>query len=210
MAASVVLDNSTAEVRDGSSGRMLRTILRASRQAMMLIDDLLDLARLDNGQLVVSAQPLELASLIMEAVELHAPLAREREIHLTCSAPASLPPVMVDRGRFQQLLGNLLANALRFTPPGGRVEVAACSREGEVVCVVSDTGPGIAAEQLPHVFNRFWQATPGDRRGLGLGLAIVQTIVEAHGGRVWAESEPGRGTRIGFTLTRADGAADRS
>ena len=206
MAASVVLDNRGAEPRDESGERMLRTILRASRQAAMLIDDLLDLARIDSGRLVVAPQPLALGQLILEAVELHLPLARERDIHLTYTAPGPLPAVMVDHGRFHQLLGNLLANALRFTPPGGRIEVTVAPAADEVVCYVSDTGPGIPAEQLPHVFNRFWQATHGDRGGLGLGLAIVQTIVEAHGGRVWAESEPGRGTRVGFTLLRADGA----
>ena len=204
MAASVVLDSAAAEVRDGSSGRMLRTILRASQHATMLIDDLLDLARIDNGQLAVEPQPVSLGLLITEAVELHAPLARERGIHLTCSAPASLPCVMVDRRRFQQLLGNLLANAVRFTPPDGRIEVEASPGANEVIVSVCDTGSGIPAKQLPHVFNRFWQAAQGNSQGLGLGLSIVRAIVEAHGGRAWAESEPGQGTRILFTLARAD------
>ena len=110
---------------------------------------------------------------------------------------------MADRGRLLQLLGNLLANAIRFTPPDGRVEIAAAVGDGEVRCSVADTGPGIPPDQIPRVFDRFWQAARADRAGLGLGLAIVQGIAEAHGGRVWVESELGRGTTFVFTLPLA-------
>jgi signal transduction histidine kinase len=203
MAASLMLDGSAAEPRDGSSGRMLRTILRASRQATKLIDDLLDLSRIESGRLAVDPKPEALEPLIMEAVELQGPLARERGIHLGWISDGPLPVVMVDRERFLQLVGNLLANAIKFTPPSGQIEIAAAISGDEVRCSVADTGPGIPPDQLPHVFDRFFQANRGDRRGLGLGLTIVQGIAAAHGGRVWVESELGNGARFVFTLPLA-------
>lgn len=207
MAASLVLDDSAAEVREGASGRMLRTIVRASKQATKLIDDLLDVSRIDSGRLAVHLQPEALAPLILEAVELHCPVARQQGIHLSWVTQEPLPAVRVDRERFLQLLGNLLANAIKFTPPAGRIEVAAAVSGSEVHCSVTDTGPGIQPDQLPHVFDRFWQATRGDRGGLGLGLAIVQGIAEAHRGRVWVESNPGRGARFVFAVPLAGGEA---
>lgn len=202
-AASLVLDDSTAALRDGLSGRMLRTIVRASKQALRMIDDLLDLSRIDNGRLIVNPKPEALGPLLIEAVELHGPLARERGIHLGWTSHGPPPVVMADRERLLQLLGNLIANAIKFTPPAGTIEIAAAISDDEVQCSVADTGPGIPQDQLPHVFDRFWQATPGDRGGLGLGLGIVKGIAEAHHGRVWVESEPGKGTRFVFTLPLA-------
>jgi signal transduction histidine kinase len=202
-AATIVLDDLAPELRDGPSRRMLRTIVRASMQATRMIDDLLDLSRIDSGRLAVDPGPTALAPLFMEAVELHGPLAQQRGVHLGWVSHGPSPLVMVDRERVLQLLGNLLANAIRFTPPGGRIEIAAAVCGDEAHCSVADTGPGIPPEQLTHVFDRFWQAARADRAGLGLGLAIVQGIAEAHGGRVWVESEPGKGARFVFTLPLA-------
>jgi signal transduction histidine kinase len=98
------------------------------------------------------------------------------------------------------VISNLVGNALKFTPEGGSVTLAAAHDEGELRISVIDTGSGISPEQLPHVFGRFWQASDADRRGLGLGLAIARGIVEAHGGRIWVESEPGAGSIFHFTL----------
>ena len=205
-AASVVLESSASELTYGSTQRLLRTIVRAARQASRMIDDLLDLGRIDFGRLAVDLKPEVLGELLTEALELHAPIARERSIQLLCVAHGPSPTVLVDHGRILQLLGNLLANAIRFTPAEGRIEIAVSVEGQEARCSVRDTGPGIPPDQLPHVFDRFWQATRGDRGGLGLGLAIVRAIAEAHGGRVWVESELGKGTSVVFTLRLAEAA----
>jgi len=98
------------------------------------------------------------------------------------------------------VFSNLVGNAIKFTPAGGRLTISAAASESEVRFEIADTGPGIPAEQLPHVFGQFWQGTRGDRRGIGLGLAIAKGIVEAHGGRIWVESQVGEGSRFYFTL----------
>jgi signal transduction histidine kinase len=118
--------------------------------------------------------------------------------------PDDLPPIHADSARIQQVLSNLVGNAIKFTPPGGRITVRA-ERAGpnEVRVVVSDTGPGIAPEMLPHVFSRFWQGKRSDRRGVGLGLSIAKGIIEAHDGRIWVESRPGEGTKFIFSLPTA-------
>ncbi len=110
--------------------------------------------------------------------------------------------VNVDRDRILQVLSNLLGNALKFTPPGGRVQVEAHAGDAAVIVRVTDTGPGIAADELPHVFDRFWQGAKARRAGAGLGLAIAKGIVEAHGGTIFARSVPGRGATFTFTLPR--------
>ena len=112
-----------------------------------------------------------------------------------------LPPIHADPARIQQVLSNLVGNAIKFTPQGGRITIRA-ERGGadEVRIAVRDTGPGMAVEQLPHIFGRYWQGKRSDRRGIGLGLAIVKGIVEAHGGRIWVESHPGAGSEFIFTL----------
>jgi signal transduction histidine kinase len=117
--------------------------------------------------------------------------------------PSDLPPLEGDPERIHQVLFNLLDNAFRFTPPGGRVMVRA-SREGtEALVSVEDTGPGIPPEHLPYVFERFYRVDPSRSRvggGTGIGLAIARSVVEAHGGRIWAESEPGRGSKFSFVI----------
>jgi signal transduction histidine kinase len=137
---------------------------------------------------------------VLEAIEAHLPSAKARGIELSFRMDDHLPPILADRERILQVLGNLLTNALKFTPAGGRIEIAAMAEDAAVRWSVEDTGPGVPPDQLPHLFDRFWQARPSDRRGLGLGLAIVNALVEAHGGRVWAESEPHRGTHVRFTV----------
>jgi signal transduction histidine kinase len=120
------------------------------------------------------------------------------ELHVRDCADA--PPVPADDGRVLQVIANLVGNAVKFTPAPGAVHLSAEVRGDECRISVRDTGPGIPPDQLPHLFGSFWQARDADRRGLGLGLAIAQGIVQAHGGRIWAESEPGRGTTFTFSL----------
>jgi signal transduction histidine kinase len=122
-------------------------------------------------------------------------------------APDDLPTVNADRARLEQVLGNLIRNALRYTPEGGLVAVEAAPRDGLVEVIVEDTGPGIPAEDLPHVFERFYRGDASRARdggGAGLGLAIVRELIEAMGGTVSVHSTPGEGSRFSFTLPLAD------
>jgi signal transduction histidine kinase len=128
------------------------------------------------------------------------PLAESREIELVTSLADELPLVAMDAARIIQVLSNLVGNAIKFTPRGGTIEMICEEIDGEVRFAVADSGPGIAPDQIPHVFGRFWQASDRDVRGIGLGLSIVRGIVETHGGRVWVESEPGKGAKFFFTL----------
>jgi signal transduction histidine kinase len=114
-----------------------------------------------------------------------------------------LPAAWADRDRLLQVFENLIGNAVKFTPAGGDVTVGAAPRGDEVLFWVCDSGSGIDAEDLPHVFDRFWQSSSARRHGAGLGLAIVKGLVEAHGGRVWADSAPGRGSTFFFTIPAA-------
>jgi PAS domain S-box-containing protein len=175
-------------------------IHRSTVRANDLIQDLLDVARIEAGSFAVERAPVEARSLVAEAAETSALLAAEASLRLITDVPSSLPPVLADRARVLQVFSNILGNAIKFTPAGGNVHVAALGGEREVTFLVADTGPGIAAEQVPHVFDRFWRANQDDSRGAGLGLPIAKGIVEAHGGRLWVESAPGRGSTFFFTL----------
>jgi signal transduction histidine kinase len=128
------------------------------------------------------------------------PLAAGRSIHLESGVDAGLPRALFDSARILQVISNLVGNAVKFTPMQGRVSIRCERATDEVRFAITDTGPGIPPEQLPHIFGRFWQANARDRRGVGLGLPIAKGIVEAHGGRIWVESKPGAGSTFYFTL----------
>lgn len=167
-----------------------------------LVEELLELSRLESGQLRLQWQTIDLGSVVAAAAERLRPLAERHGLTLTVQVPAGLPAVHADPDRMQQVVVNLVHNAAKFTPPGGHVLVAA-ERRGEAVAVtVSDTGIGIAPEALPRLFERFYKV---DRAraggGTGLGLAIAKHLVQAHGGRIWAESAgEGHGAAFIFTL----------
>jgi signal transduction histidine kinase/CheY-like chemotaxis protein len=181
--------------------RYVHVIQRAAYRMETLIQDLLDATRIESGNLSIDAHPEPLPHLLAEAVEMHRLGATAEGVNLRLEVADGLPPMHIDSARVQQVLSNLIGNALKFTPTGGEITVRA-DPYGDGFCVVSvvDTGPGIAPEQLPHIFGRFWQAQRTDRRGIGLGLAIAKGIVEAHGGEIWVESELGAGSRFCFTL----------
>ncbi|HEV2146907.1 MAG TPA: ATP-binding protein, partial [Longimicrobiaceae bacterium] len=189
--------------------RQVEGIALSAERMRRLILDLLDVARVEAGSLPVEPAPEPAADLLLEALELHAPLAEEKSLVMRVRIPPDAPPVLADHERVLQVLSNLLGNAIRHTPEGGAVVLSAEAGERQVRFALSDTGPGIADEHLPHVFDRFWRA-PRARRGggAGLGLAIARGIVEAHGGSIWAESRPGEGSTFYFTLPRADVPAE--
>lgn len=168
-----------------------------------LVGDLRDLSLAEVGGLSLQLAPLDVGELIADLLENMEPVAAAKSITLVGDVAPGLPPVMADADRMQQVLVNLLANALQHTPDGGRVEVRATAGDGQVMIQVSDTGPGIPPADLPHVFDRFYRVDKSRTRstgGSGLGLAIVRGLVTGHGGTVEAESRPGEGSRFTVTL----------
>jgi signal transduction histidine kinase len=170
-----------------------------------LVDDLQELALAESGALRLDRRAEPLGPIVGQALETVAPLARERGVELACAVPEPLV-APVDRRRIVAVLVNLLDNAVRHTPRGGRVELSGVGSDDEIVLGVSDTGEGIAPEHLAHLFERFFRVDPSRSRssgGAGLGLAIAKALVEAHGGRIAATSELRRGTRVEVRLPRA-------
>jgi signal transduction histidine kinase len=184
-----------AEVIYNEAGRMHRLVL-----------DLLDLARLEAGTADLKMGAVEMSALLNGIAEKFAPLAGQVGVRLVVQA-GGLPVMMGDGDRLAQVFTNLVDNALKFTPPGGAVTLQARLAEGQMECLVSDTGKGIAADALPQIFNRFYQADSSrarsDRGGAGLGLAIAREIIEAHGGRISVRSQVGRGSVFTIRLPLA-------
>ncbi len=178
--------------------------LRLSR----LVNNLRDLALADVGQLKLDRRPVNLKEVVRKACQLLRPVAEEKRITLDMDLPAELPQVSADQDRLHQVLYNLLTNSLRYTPEGGKVRLTVRvlgegSGKESILVQVADTGVGIPPTDLPHIFNHFYRADESRARasgGTGIGLAIVKQLVEAHGGRVWAESEPGKGSTFSFTV----------
>jgi signal transduction histidine kinase len=168
-----------------------------------LIDDLLDVARLDIGALPLDGRQCSAESLVQEVCDLFHPLASSKAIVLHGQVTAMLPTFSGDRERLLRVLSNLIANAIKFTPPRGSVRVEAFPSPAGIRFMVADSGPGIPKELQAHVFERFWQADRPGRSsggGVGLGLSVAKTIVEGHGGHLWVESESGLGCQFMFDL----------
>jgi signal transduction histidine kinase len=182
----------------------LALIAQQAERMRGLVADLLDLGRVESRTFSVETRPIAVGVLLKAALESHRPLAEQKGIALTVSR-FSACCVEADEQRVYQVFSNLIGNALAYTPPGGCITLAAQADGAEVRLSVADTGPGIAQADLPRVFDRFWQGK-NSRGGAGLGLSISRAIVEAHGGRIWAESRPGEGARIVFTLPVAETA----
>ena len=179
---------------------LLGMTMRATAQMRRLVSDLLDAVRIQTGRLTLDLEAVTIGSLVGQAEEMARPLAAERGLTLESSAADSTLRLRVDRARIQQVLGNLLGNAIKFTKPGGRITLDASIENGAAVFSVRDTGPGIPPERLPLIFDQFWQGDSKDRRGIGLGLAIAKAIVEAHGGSIAVDSRVGEGSTFSFTL----------
>jgi signal transduction histidine kinase len=193
---------------DGEVRPRVASIRQLAEQMQRLRQDLLDVASIEAGRLSIEPDWHEPGELL-EATRGHfSPVAAERGVCLETRAEEGLPPVVADRERVLQVLANLVGNALKFTPAGGRIELSAARVAEGVRIAVADTGPGIAPENLPHVFDRFWKTQGGNRHGAGLGLAICKGIVEAHGGSIGVESRPAAGSTFSFTLPAAEAAPD--
>jgi two-component system OmpR family sensor kinase/two-component system sensor histidine kinase BaeS len=179
-----------------------------TRLLSRLVDDLRELALADAGQLHLNLQATDAAQVINMTVDNLALAAEAQEVELAMELPDSLPAVQADPDRLAQVLRNLLVNALHHTPPGGSVRVMATQTDDTMEIAVADTGEGIAPEDLPHVFDRFWRADRArardarstDGSGSGLGLSVAQSLVEAQGGCIWVESVPDKGSTFHFTL----------
>jgi signal transduction histidine kinase len=171
-----------------------------------MIADLLDVSQIESGHLTLDPVPLDVAVVLTEGVRMQQGRAADRGVTLSVDIATTLPSVHADPDRLLQVLSNLIGNAIKFTSPGGKISLHACESDGAVVITVADTGPGIPAEQLPHVFAPYWQQRrSGTPRGTGLGLAIVKGIIDAHNGRVWVESIEGEGSRFSFSLNSPQG-----
>jgi signal transduction histidine kinase len=192
---------------NNSERKAVDVILQSSERANRLVEDLLDLRQITTGRLTVQPGRIAARSLLAECVKAHRSAIATASMQLVIDAPGERVDVRADRHRVLQVFGNLIGNAIKFTPAGGRITLGAAVEEDEVIFRVSDTGIGIAPEMLQKAFERFWQARRDDRRGAGLGLSIAREIVEAHGGRIWAESRPGAGSTFFFSIPRAPRAA---
>ncbi|MFN3374634.1 MAG: ATP-binding protein, partial [Chloroflexus sp.] len=181
-------------------------IYEATLGLRRLVDDLRELSLADTGQLTLHRQPLDLNQLLGREAELFHELAAAQGVELLVTPDPSLPAVLADSERIAQVVRNLLSNALRYTPAGGNITIASAAERGGALVSVRDTGSGIAPEDVPHVFERFYRADRGRARahgGSGLGLAIAERIIALHGGQIGVESALGKGTRFWFWLPAA-------
>jgi signal transduction histidine kinase len=182
----------------------MEIIQRATSRMSRLIQDLVDVDKIDSGRLSIERYVQEVEPLIDETVDLFRTRTLAKKIELRSEMPDGMLRIDADRYRLLQVLSNLVENAIKFTPAGGAVRIRAEAAGKEVRISVEDTGEGIAEAHLPRIFDRYWQGTEMAAKGAGLGLAIARGIVEAHGGRIWAESEVGRGSVFTFTIPNAD------
>lgn len=194
-------------LRACSGGDELRgrveTIGRSIARMQRLIADLLDFNRLQRGRFAIQTRLVRACELLREVETLHHALAQQRGVTLECSCEDPNISIRCDPERIHQALGNLLGNALQFTPAGGHIQLSVAPRDGELRFAVRDTGPGIPPGLLPRIFDAYTQAAPNSPRGVGLGLAIAKGIVEAHGGTIGAESELGKGSVFTFSIPLA-------
>jgi PAS domain S-box-containing protein len=197
-----LLAEQAAGVLSSKQHRFIGHIQQGARHLLTLINDILDLSKMESGRLELHCENVAVAAVVAEVLSSLQPLAMAKRIQ----AESSIGPdvtAWADRVRFRQILYNLLGNAVKFTPEGGRVWVEAAEREGRLMVVVGDTGMGIPIEEQEAIFDAFYQVgvtTKGIKEGTGLGLAISKRLVEEHGGTIWVDSAPGKGARLSFTV----------
>jgi signal transduction histidine kinase len=203
MSAVALNDIRADEPAKSEIARQTQRIQRYTAGMSRLVDDLLDVVSIEAGRLAVEPKREDAAELVRETLETFRPLAGAKKISLHTDVKAESLLGRFDHERLLQVLSNLVGNAIKFTQEGGRIDIVVETTEQEIRFAVADNGAGIAADKLEVVFDRFWQNTQRDRSSLGLGLYIARCIVEAHGGRIWADSRLGQGSTFSFTLPTA-------
>jgi CheY-like chemotaxis protein len=201
---------------DGPAGaqrrRFVGNILHSGRHLLSLVNDILDLTKVEAGRTELRLSTFEVAASLQAVEAAIRPLAEKKGITLTTQVSPNVTTIYADEGKFKQVLYNLLSNAVKFTPEGGQVQTSARLARGLVRIVVSDTGIGIAGEDQERIFEAFQQLDSSSARrheGTGLGLALARRLVELQGGRIWVDSAPGQGSRFGFTVPVRVGPARR-
>lgn len=191
-----------AEAPPEEHSELIETIRVSARQMQRLIEDLLDVARLESGRFSVNAKKVSPQPIVRYACESNEPLAEQKHQRIDCQIEEGLPEICADRDRLLQVFSNLVGNAMKFTPEGGTIMIEARDAGRDVLFRVSDNGPGIPDAEIQNVFRPYWQAKKTAHMGAGLGLAIVRGIVEAHGGKASAENPPGGGAVFTFTIPK--------
>ncbi|HSO26604.1 MAG TPA: ATP-binding protein, partial [Anaerolineales bacterium] len=187
----------------------LQVIEEEADRLTALIENLLDASRLQAGALAINLAEVSLKDLVARLAERFRTQSERHKI--TVDFPTNFPIVLADEGRLEQVFSNLISNALKYSPSGGEIRISGQARVEQVIVCVSDEGPGIAANDIPHVFDRFYRATDASRttKGAGLGLYLARAIIEAHQGHIWVDPQPGAGARICFSLPREDSRRSR-
>jgi signal transduction histidine kinase len=196
----------------GDIMQSLDETLAQINQMTEMVENLLTLARADEGRAPLAVEECDLRDIVLDVAETAGILGEDAGVTAVHAVPDAPVRLAVDRHRIREMLLNMVTNAIKYTPQGGTVSLGLDDKPDAVIFSVRDTGIGIAAGDLPHIFERFWRADParsrtGDRPGIGLGLAITKWIVEAHGGSITVQSRPGRGTLFTVWLPKAQGAA---
>jgi signal transduction histidine kinase len=176
---------------------------------LRLIEDLLDFDSMEAGRLALRRGPQDPGALVHDTVVRFEGLSKQKGLRMTAHVEPHLPPLSCDRDRILQVLANLVGNATKVTPGGGQITIRVKTRGHDLLFAVSDNGPGISKEDAKHLFERYWRSSQAQYKGTGLGLAIARGIVSAHGGRIRAESELGRGTTFLFTIPVSQAAEVR-
>lgn len=203
MAATSILNVEVSDRTQRARMAAERIHSQALRMAR-LIEDLVDFAGIQAGRLELDAGIHAADTIVTTTSEIFGPIAQERGLTLATEVDSDLPAIRCDPDRAVQVLSNLVSNALKVTPKGGAIAIGAQPKDKEVVFYVRDTGPGIEPDDMPNLFERYWRGKQSNYKGAGLGLSIARGIVDAHGGRIWAESRVGRGSVFYFSLTPAN------
>jgi histidine kinase len=192
----------TEDIEQKRKLEFIETIHREAVRLGQMINDFLDLARLESGRTHMAKKPVNMSEVISETLAMLQPQAAEQQVSISLRAPETLPPLIGDRDRLKQVMVNLVSNAVKYNREGGQVDIEAKVRENELNVAVGDTGKGIAEEDLPHIFEKFYRVDDPEQqtKGTGLGLSIAKHIIEVHGGTISVQSTWGQGSTFSFTL----------